>query len=136
MAAQSCQRAEDVALSSTQTRFFKPVREPNTNPNSSASLGPIHPQNQTSDFEEILIKRKTSFTHPQPHQLRTAIFIPGSLCFNPAIVKTLSLIEILDFTPASDPIEARQVFRIQARARNEPDPNRPSPIDISGAARL
>ena len=107
LAAQSCQRTEDVELSSTRIRFFKPVREPNPNPNLSASLSPIHSQNQTLDFEEILIKRKTSFIHPQPHQLRTAIFIPGSLCFIPAIVKTLSLIEILDFTPASDPIEAR-----------------------------
>ena len=33
---------------------------------------------------------------------------------------------------ASDPIEARQFFKIQARAR--PDPKSPSPIDNYGAA--
>ena len=55
-----------------------------------------------------------SFTYSQS-LLQTATFMQS------AIAKTLSLIENLDFSPAFGPIEARQFFKIQARARSEPD---------------
>ena len=48
-----------------------------------------------------------------------------SFCFIPAIAKTLSLTENLPFGTAFSPIEARQFFKIQARARPEkPEPDR------------
>ena len=59
------------------------------------------------------MKTEMSFIHPQSNQLQTVIFIQGTLCFIPAIAKTLSLNENLDFAPASGPIEARKFFEIQ-----------------------
>ena len=46
----------------------------------------------------------------------------GVLCLFPAIAKTLSLNENVDFAPACGLIEARQFLKIQARPENpEPD---------------
>ena len=50
------------------------------------------------------------------------IYTRCSLCFIPAIAKTLSLTENLDFPPTYGLIEARQSFKIQART--EPNPTR------------
>ena len=47
-----------------------------------------------------------------------------SLLYSSKKAKTLSLTENFDFTEACGPIQARQFFKIQARARPEPDPTR------------
>ena len=62
-----------------------------------------------SNFEKKFIKKQMSFTH-------------AHCCSNPAIAKTLSLAENRNFDPASDTINARHFFQIQA----ELDPTRKS----------
>ena len=65
----SCQQAEDVNSNPTRTRFLiyqpQPIRSR------------VKPEIKTISlaFKETFIKKKLSFTHPQSHQLRTAIFI-------------------------------------------------------------
>ena len=63
-------------------------------------------------------------TQNQPRFRRPIYPTRCFLCLIPAIEKTLSLTENLDFTPASGPIEVRQFFKIQTRARPEPNPAR------------
>ena len=60
-----------------------------------------------------------SFIQSHSHQLLTAIFVQGFLLLYSTIAKTLSFAENFDFAPASGPIETRQFFKFQARARPE-----------------